>query len=135
MIPVKNRAEKRCIDALLSDEAIVGIYGKNNIYMGYAAPNTLASVDCYILVRRIDASDVAPTTTGRGADCLRRVRVQIDVWDTRYSDMVRRAEMVKGALNMVFPSCIDGDTYGVEGRGQKNFNVCSIDAIIYEEAE
>lgn len=135
MIPIERRAEKLVMDALLKDEEIRAIYGKNHVYQGYVEPNTLVSVDRYILVRRISSLSKAQTTTGGGADMLRRVRLQIDVYDTRYSDMARRAEHICEVLNNEFPSCIEGDTYGTDGRGQKVFNVCSIDAIIYESAE
>lgn len=135
MIPNEFRAEKLVMDRLLGDPDMMQIYGKNNIYQGYAAPNTLATVEAYILIRRISGFDVAQDLTGEGANKLRRVRLQIDVSDTRYSDMVRRAEKVKEILNSAFPSCIDGDTYGTEGRGQKIFNVCSIDVLIFESED
>lgn len=135
MIPVQFRAEKLCMDALLANPDIMRIYGKDLVYQGYAEPNTLARVDSYVLIHRISANKVDGNTTGEGADQLRRVRLQIDVLDTRYSDMVRRAEKIKEILNIAFPSCIDGDTYGTDGRGQKVFNVCSIDALIWESAD
>lgn len=135
MIPEQNRAEKLVMDALLSNAEMIKIYGKNNIYQGYVEPNTLAREDAYILIQRIDGQPVDKNTTGEGADQLRRVRVQVDVSDTRYSDMVRRSEMIKGLLNDRFPSCIDDETYGTDGRGQKVFNVCSIDLLIYESAD
>lgn len=135
MIPVEYHAEKLCMDALLANTEMRRIYGKDRIYQGYVEPNTLARVDSYVLIRRISSTTQDATTTGEGADQLRRVRLQIDVSDTRYSDMVRRAEIIKEILNNRFPSCIDGDEYGTDGRGQKVFNVCSIDAIIYESAD
>lgn len=135
MIPSEYRAEKLCMDALLASPDVMAIYGKDKIYQGYVEPNTLARVDYYVLIRRIDGHKVDATTTGEGADQLRRVRVQIDVSDTRYSDMVRRAELIKEVLNNRFPSCIDGDEYGTDGQGQKVFNVCSIDALIFESAD
>lgn len=135
MIPVQNRAEKKCMDALLANAELMSIYGKDTIYQGYVEPNTLARVDSYVLIRRVDSNRVDENATGEGADQLRRVRLQIDVSDTRYSDMVRRAELIKEILNNSFPSCVDGDEYGTDGRGQKVFNVCSIDAIIFESAD
>lgn len=135
MIPWEYRADKVVMDVLLADPELMAIYGKENIYQGYAEPNTLARVDAYILVQRISAVPLDKTSTGEGADQLRRVRLQIDVSDTRYSDMVRRAEKIKGLLSENFPDCIDGDSYGTDGRGQKVFNVCSIDALVFESAD
>lgn len=135
MIPVERRAEKLCMDALLASPEIMQIYGKDHVYQGFVEPNTLATLDHYVLVKRIDANVMDKTVTGIGADRLRRVRLQIDVSDTRYSDMVRRSALICDILNKVFPSCIDGDTYGTDGRGQKVFNVCSLDVIIFESAE
>lgn len=123
------------MDALLANADVMRFFGKDLVYQGYAEPNTLARVDSYVLIKRIDANKVDGTLTGNGADKLRRVRLQIDVSHTRYSDMVRRAEMIKEILNDNFPSCVDGDTYGTDGRGQKVFNVCSIDALIWESAD
>lgn len=135
MIPVQFRAEKLCMDVLLANPEIMAIYGKNRIYQGYVEANTLTRLDYYILIKRIDGIKQDATTTGSGADRLRRVSVQIDVSDTRYSDMVRRAEMIKEILNEAFPSCVIDDAYGTDGRGQKVFNVCSIDAHIWEAAD
>lgn len=134
MIPAKKRAEKLCMDALLKNAEVFSIYGRDHIYQGYVEPNTLASTNQYILIKRIDSIVQDPTTTGIGADRLRRVRLQIDVCDTRYTDMVRRAELIGDVLNKAFPSCLDGDTYGTGGRGQKVFNVASLDVIIFESA-
>lgn len=135
MIPLDRRAEMLCMQALLNDDELMSVYERQQIYQGYVEPNTLASYDRYILVKRISAISEAKTTTGEGADMLRRVRLQIDILDTRYSDMVRYSELVCKVLNEYFPSCIEGDTYGTDGRGQKVFNACSLDVIIYESAE
>lgn len=134
MIPANNRAEKLCMDALLKSKEVRAIYAKEIIYQGYAEPNTLASTDRFILIKRIDSVMQDPTTTGEGADQLRRVRLQVDVCEVRYSDMVRHAELICKVLNEAFPSCLDGDTYGTDGRGQKVFNVASLDVIIFESA-
>lgn len=135
MIPVERRAEKLCVDALLASKQVLSIYGKDHIYQGYVEPNTLSTLDKYVLIKRISSQVCDKTVTGIGADRLRRVRLQVDVSDTRYSDMVRRSGLICEILNNVFPSCIDGDTYGTDGRGQKVFNVCSLDVIIYESME
>lgn len=135
MIPAKNRAEKIVMDALLKDKDILAIYGKDNVFQGYAVPNTMAALDRFVLIHRIDSINQAQTCTGAGANMLRRVRLQIDVWDVRYSDAVRYGEMIADILNREFPSCIDGDSYGTDGRGQKVFNVFHLDVIIYEQAE
>lgn len=135
MIPLERRAEMLCMQALLGDEELMAIYERQQIYQGYVEPNTIASYDRFILVKRISAVSLAKTTTGEGADMLRRVRLQVDILDTRYSDMVRFSELVCKVLNEHFPSCIEGDVYGTDGRGQKVFNVCSLDVIIYESAE
>lgn len=135
MIPLERRAEMLCIQALLGSRDVMAVYQRDQIYQGYVEPNTLATYERYILVKRISSLTPAKTTTGEGADDLRRVHLQIDILDTRYSDMVRYSEMICGALNYKFPSCIEGDVYGTDGRGQKVFNVCSLDVVIYESAE
>lgn len=135
MIPLERRAEMLVMQALLNDKDVMSVYERNQIYQGFVEPNTLATYDRYVLVKRISSISQAQTTTGEGADMLRRVRLQIDVLDTRYSDMVRYSEMISGILNDNFPSCMEGSNYGTDGRGQKVFNVCSLDVIIYESAE
>lgn len=135
MIPVTRRAEKLCMDTLLCNEAVRKLYGRDHIYQGFVEPNTLTTLNNYILIKRIDSSVMDKTCTGIGTGRLNRVRLQVDICDTRYSDMARKAALVCEILNDAFPSCVDGETYGTDGRGQKIFNVCSIDVIIWESAQ
>lgn len=124
-----------CMQALLGSRELAGVYARDQIYQGYLPPNTPTSLERFVIIKRIDSISKGKTTTGEGADLLRRVRLQVDVWDIRYSDMVRYSEIISGVLNSAFPSCQDGQVYGTDGRGQKVFNVASLDVIIYESAE
>lgn len=135
MIPIERRAEMLCMDALLGSRDVMAIYDSRHVYQGYVEPDTFTTLDRYVLIKRIDSLSKGQTTTGEGADMLRRVRLQVDVLDVRYADMVRYSEMICGVLNENFPSCLDGETYGTSRRGQKVFNVCSLDVILYESAE
>ena len=133
MISLARRAEKQCIDALLSSPEILKIYGATGVFQGFVAPNTLESRKEYIYVKRISAVSldrgcVDGTPTGK----LRRVRLQVDVSDSDYVKMVERSELVRSVLTKAFPPCIDGDTYGTAVNGQKVMNVSSIDVILIE---
>lgn len=132
MISVNRRAEKRCVDALLSDVNIRRIYSSTKIFQGYAAPNTLGTLNEFVLLQRISAVTLDRATDGTITDTLRRVRLQVDVSDTDYGKMVIRSELVRSVLERAFPSCVDDDTYGTISAGQKIFNVCSIDIILTE---
>lgn len=135
IFPADRAAEKLCMDTLLRNEAVVAIYGRDRIYQGYVAPNTLASTNAYLLIQRVDAvTQDRSTGTPDAHDTLRLVRVQVDVSDVSYTDMKVRSELIKEVLKQRFDSCIDGDTYGTAGIGQKVFNVLSIDLNIYESA-
>lgn len=124
------------MSALLDDETVSSLYGKSKIFHGYAAPNTLGTLDSYVLVHRIDSLTLdAGVIDGTITDKLRRVRLQVDVADVSYERMVERSEIVKDALERKFPSCIDSDTNGVAVIGQKVWNVCSVDIIIIESEE
>lgn len=135
MVPGKNRAERRIIDALKNDPEITRIYSPNSIFQGYMVPNTLSALDSYVLVKRISSSvRGGGLIDGTESDNLRRVRVQIDVSDIRYSDMANKSEKIRGCLEAAYPSSIDGDTYGTVTIGQKVFNVTSIDVLMDELA-
>lgn len=136
MIVGDKRAESKCLKALLDDAAVTGLYGKSGIFHGYAAPNSLATLDSYVLIHRIDSVTLdAGVIDGTITDKLRRVRLQVDVADVSYQRMVERSEIIKDALERKFPSCIDSDTNGVAVIGQKVWNVCSVDIIIIESEE
>jgi hypothetical protein len=132
MISLNRRAEKQVLDALLANSGVMSVYGRNKIFQGFAAPNTLANLNEYVLIQRISANALDRATDGTETNKLRRVRIQIDISDIDYVKMVNRAEMTMGALETAFPSSIDGDTYGTVTAGQKVFNVCSIDVILTE---
>lgn len=135
LFPADHAAEMLCINTLLGNEEVRAIYGRDWIFQGYVAPNTLASTSAYLLVKRIDAvTQDRSTGTPDAHDTLRLVRVQVDVSDVSYTDMKIRAELIKEVLKQRFDSCIDSETYGTAGIGQKVFNVMSIDLNIYESA-
>ena len=69
---------------------------------------------------------------GTKTNKLRKVRLQVDIADVNYTGMVDMSEMVMDVLETAFPSSVDGDTYGTVSAGQKIFNVCSVDLILYE---
>ena len=132
MIRGDRRAEKVCMDALLASPEILGIYGKEKIFQGYAAPNTLGTLDAYILIHRLDSITLDRVAGRVKTDKLRRVRLQVDVSDTDYGDMVSRSELVRDVLETAYQSCVDGDSDGTVSVGQKIFNVCSIDLLLTE---
>lgn len=135
MIPARNRAEKRVNDLLKSDPEITEIYSPNVIFQGFIEPNTLAARDAFVLIKRISSTvEGGGLIDGTPSDNLRRVRIQIDVSDVRYSDMANKSEKIRGCLEAAFPSCVDGDTYGTVTIGQKVFNVTSIDVLMTEIA-
>ena len=124
-------AEKRVYDVLNSDEDVKSIY-EDRIFQGYVAPNSLSTMSSYIYISRV--SDVSlDRNLDTPGDTLRRVRVQIDICDINYSDMVTRSFIVRRLLRRVFPSCIDGSTKGIVSFGQKTWIVTSIDLILFEE--
>jgi hypothetical protein len=133
MINLERRAEKQCIDALLSDPTLAKIYGAKGIFQGYVAPNTLESRKEYLYVKRISAVSLdRGCVDGTPSGNLRRVRLQVDVSDVNYVNMVERSELVRRVLTKAYPPCIDGDTYGIVQNGQKVMNVSSIDVILIE---
>ena len=133
MVSIANRAEKQAVDALLADADVLAIYGASRIFQGYVAPNTLTSTNEYVYLRRIDSVSIdRGCVDDTRTDRLRRVRLQVDVSDTNYTNMVARSEIVRAALTSRFPDCIDGDTYGTATVGTKVFNVTSIDVILTE---
>lgn len=132
MIPVDRRAEKLCVDALLSDEKVLIEFGRSKIFQGFVAPNSLASLSRFIKLQRISDYTLDRVTDGTTTDRLRRVRLQIDVSEIGYDEAVRLSEMVRGVLESAFPSSISGGTYGTVSVGQKVFNVFSTDIILYE---
>lgn len=131
---LSNRAEQKCMVALLNDTEVQKIYGKTKIFMGYAAPGTVATFNEYLLLRRISGNILdGPCTTDTPTDRLRRVRVQIDVSDISYTNMVSRSELVRDVISReCFDSYIDGDTYGTITNGTKVWNVTSMDVILTE---
>lgn len=132
-VSVARRAEKLCVDALLASSAITSIYGTTKIFQGYVKPETLASCTAYIYLRRISANVLdRACIDGTPTDKLRRVRLQVDVSDTSYTNMITRSELVRSVLTDAFPDCIDGDTYGTASSGQTVWNVCSVDVILIE---
>ena len=132
-ISANRRAEKLCVDALLASTAITNIYGTTKIFQGFVKPDTLASCTAYIYLRRISAVSLdRGCIDGTPTDKLRRVRLQIDVSDQSYSNMITRSELVRSVLTDAFPDCIDGDTYGTTAYGQTVWNVTSIDVILIE---
>lgn len=132
MTPAKRRAEKLCIDALLASERVAEHFNKSAMFQGFVAPNTLATLDRYILLKRVDGVTLDRVTDGTKTNKLRRVRLQVDIADVNYVGMVDMSEMVMDVLETAFPSAVDGDTYGTVSAGQKVFNVCSVDLILYE---
>ena len=105
MIVGDKRAESKCLKALLDDATVMGLYGKSGIFHGYAAPNSLATLDFYVLIHRIDSVTLdAGVIDGTITDKLRRVRLQVDVADVSYQRMVERSEIIKDALERKFPS-------------------------------
>ena len=135
MISLANRAEKQCVDTLLADSRITSIYGTTKIFQGYVAPNTLATYNEYIYLRRISGVVLDQCTDGTPSDKLRRVRLQIDVSDVDYAKMITRSELVRSVMTASFPDCIDGDTYGTITNGTKAWNVSSIDVFLNESEE
>lgn len=135
MFPPSRAAERLCMDTLLGNEDVRAIYGRDRIYQGYVAPNTLASTDAYLFLQRVSADSKDHSIDNPEAnDTLRLVRVQLDVADVSYTNMKSRGELVKDVLKQRFDSCVDSETYGTAGIGQKVFNVLSIDLLIFESA-
>lgn len=133
MISLDRRAEMQCINALLSSPEIQKIYGAKKIFQGFVAPKTLSSNREYIYLKRIDSVSLdRGCVDGTPTDKLRRVRIQIDVSDISYPNMVNRSELVRGVITETIPNAIDGDTYGTTTIGDKTWNVCSIDVILTE---
>lgn len=136
MIDKKERAEGRVIDALREDEFLRKLYYPRKMFQGYVAPNTLSSLKEYIFLSRISTVPLdTDYVDGLKGATLRRVRLQIDVYDKSFTDMVERSERVCDVLRAAFPSCLDGTTNGVVRSGQSTWNVTSIDVILTEKEE
>lgn len=132
MTPANRRVEKLCIDALLSSDRVAEHFKRTSVFQGFVAPNTLASLERYILLKRVDSISLDRVSDGTKTNKLRKVRLQVDIADVNYTGMVDMSEMVMDVLETAFPSSVDGDTYGTVSAGQKIFNVCSVDLILYE---
>lgn len=127
-----RRAEKRAVDALLKSEAIASEFKRTSIFQGFVAPNTMASLQRYILLKRVDSIALDRVIDTTKCNKLRKVRLQVDVAEMDYSEMVKLSEMVMDVLETAFPSSVDGEVYGTVSVAQDVFNVCSIDIILYE---
>lgn len=131
---LSNRAEQKCMVALLNDASVQAIYGKKKIFMGYAAPGTATTFNEYILIRRISGNSLdGPCTSDTPTDNLRRVRIQIDISDVSYTNMISRSELVRDVISRECDqSSVDGDTYGTITNGNTVWNVTSVDIFLTE---
>lgn len=133
---LKNRVEKFVRDAIINDPVLKKTFPSKKVFLGYAAPNTLSSLNEYILIQRIGSTtldnDYIDGTLG---DTLRRVRLQIDVSNVAYEKCVEHSEKIKMVLKTKFPSCIEDETMGYTEIGQKVWVVSSIDIFLTESED